>query len=134
MHNHLGQTPQEARALAGYRADGPGGSMDSENRGEYQAFSWPGGYANVFYAADMGTFCADCANGKNGSQCAGWTRDGKLIPLVRGEDDEWIIIGAENQGNVEPSTEICIHCGAVICSGDNPEPWENGDGWKGDNS
>lgn len=86
--------------------------------GELPTCAWPGCYPILYIATDGGTFCADCANGKNES-------DARLTDGPNdAPHDGWRLEGYEVF--FEGPSEFCVHCGAEIASayGDPnaPEP------------
>lgn len=68
----------------------------------YPKYAWPGGYPVVYVCADGGTLCAECANGKNGSEAH----------TKKGTPPDWRLVGYDI--HYEGAPETCDHCSAVI--------------------
>lgn len=68
--------------------------------------TWPGGYPVHAIAADGGTFCPDCANGKNGSRCCE-----QLDPDCP-DDKQWNLVAVDI--NWEDDDMMCAHCGKKL--------------------
>ena len=84
--------------------------------GALPAYAWPGGYPVLYLTSDGETFCADCANGKNGSMCR--TVDGPDdMPGDGWRVDAWFV-------HYEGPPAFCCHCNAEIPSayGDPENP------------
>lgn len=79
---------------------------------ELPGFAWPGGYPIIYITGDGATACADCANGKNGSD----------FPDPEQDSPDWTIEGADVFYEGPP--EYCCHCNAAIESayGEPDEP------------
>jgi len=60
------------------------------------------GYPMIYYFADGGTCCPECANGGNGSDAS----------ESEGADPQWRLFGADIYWEGPPET--CTHCGAAI--------------------
>ena len=70
-------------------------------------YAWPGGYTVVYYTADGGTLCAECA------------RMAEAEKLSTPDDAEWHIIAAElaevaNDGRDDDFPVACDHCNKPI--------------------
>ena len=81
-------------------------NLPRDDKGRLEAYVWPGGYPVIYIATDGGVFCADCANGENGS----------LARTVDGPDDAprdgWKIEACDVF--FEGHSEFCVHCNTEI--------------------
>ena len=75
-------------------------------KGQLDAYAWPGGYQIVYYTADNGVLCPDCANGKNGSEASE-----KLDPECP-DDNQWRLVASDIY--YEGPAVYCDHCNAEI--------------------
>ncbi len=71
---------------------------------DYPSHAWPGGDPIIYYVADGGALCPDCANGRNGSLAS--------AELAPHEDDQWRLVACEVHWEGEPI--VCDHCGAAV--------------------
>lgn len=72
------------------------------DKGEFPAFAWPGGYPIAYTTADAGTLCAGCANGQNGSEASTDTD----------APSDWRLVSGDVHWEGPPLT--CDHCAAEI--------------------
>lgn len=90
---------------------------DRLENGALPAFAFPGGYQVVYYTADGGTLCPDCANGGNGSMAA-TTLDPECP-----NDTQWLIVTGDIYYEGPPLR--CDHCNTPINSAyGNPDDAE----------
>jgi hypothetical protein len=95
--------------------------FDRNEDGTLPAHAWPGGYPIAYLAADGGTICPDCANGRNGSLAY----EARLDPeRAQSLDHDWMLV--DQYIHWEGPPEYCVHCGACIESAygdpDDDEP------------
>lgn len=92
-------------------------TLSKNDKGQYDAYAWPGGYPIFYLFADGGICCPDCANGKNGSDASADT-----------DDPQWKLVASDIHYEGEPL--VCDHCGAQIESAygdpDADEPADDG--------
>lgn len=75
--------------------------LDRLNDGTLPKYAWPGMYPLMYLCADSGILCADCANGKNGSDAS-----------ETADDAQWRIVASDI--NYEDPDLTCDHCRAQI--------------------
>lgn len=76
-------------------------ALQRNDDGTLPAYAWPGGYPIFYLLADDAVLCADCANGKNGSEAS-----------ENHPDRQWRIVAADI--NWEDPNLYCDHCNKRI--------------------
>lgn len=87
-------------------------NLHRDSDGKLAKFAWPGGYPVVYYFADHGECCPDCANGDNGSEAS-------TDPST---DEQWRIVACDV---IEEETDMeiqCAHCSRWLVGGN----WKSG--------
>jgi len=73
-------------------------TLPTDDKGQYIAYAWPGGYPVLYLTQDGGDLCPGCANGQNGSDAS------ETI-----DDPQWLLVAYHVYYEGPPIT--CDHCG-----------------------